>query len=102
MDLQKLNNDVIGTNLHVIRHRDPLRLRVDKANIPDIVEIGVHANDFKQNEARYFVEDHILQYFEDPQDKDAIVYFEAAQGGFLTPLQASMMVAGCYSYIYDD
>ena len=39
MNLQKLNNDVIGTNLHVIRHRDPLLLRVDKVNIPDIVEI---------------------------------------------------------------
>ena len=88
--------------MHVIRHRDLLRLRVDRANIPDIVEIGVDANEFKRNEARYFVEDHILPNFEDPQDKDAIAYFEAAQGEFLTPLQASMMLAGCYGYIYDD
>ena len=96
MDLQKLNNDVIGTKLNVTRHRDPLRLRVDKANIPGIVDVGVVAKDFKENEARYFVEDHILPNFEDPQDKDAIAYFEAAQGEFLTPLQASMMLAGCY------
>lgn len=102
MDLQKLNNDVIGTKLNVTRHRDPLRLRVDKANIPGIVDVGVVAKDFKENEARYFVEDHILPYFEDPQDKDAIAYFENAQTEFLTPLQASMMLAGCYGYIYDD
>ena len=102
MDLQKLNNDVIGTKLNVTRHRDPLQLRVDKANIPGIVDVGVVAKDFKENEARYFVEDHILPYFEDPQDKDATAYFENAQTEFLTPLQASMMLAGCYCYIYDD
>ena len=102
MDLQKLNNAVIGTNLRVIRHRDPLRLKVDRGHIPDLVEIGVDTKEFKQNEARYFIEDHILPYFEDPQHQDAKAYFEAVQSEFLTPLQASMMLAGCYGYIYKD
>lgn len=102
VDLQKLNNAVIGTNLHVIRHRDPLRLKVDRTHIPDLVEIGVDTREFKQNEARYFIEGHVLPYFDDPQHQDATAYFEAAQHEFLTPLQASMMLAGCYGYIYKD
>ncbi len=65
MDLQKLNNAVIGTNLYVIRHRDPLRLKVDREHIPDLVDIGVDSKEFKQNEARYFIEGHILPYFDD-------------------------------------
>jgi hypothetical protein len=75
MDLQKLNNEVVGTSLHVVQHRDPLGIKVDRGHIPDLVEIGVDYNTFDKNEARYFIEDHILPYFDDPQHKDDSVYF---------------------------
>lgn len=102
LDLQKLEQTVIRTNLDVTRHRDPLRLWVDRGSIPDVLEIGDATSVFDKHEARKFVEGHILPEFNEPNSNDAKKFFEAAATRFLTPLQATMMLTGCYGYIYND
>lgn len=102
LDLQKLEQTVIRTNLDVTRHRDPLRLWVDRGTIPDVLEIGDTTSTFDKHEARKFVEGHILPEFEKPDTNDAKKFFDAAATRFLTPLQATMMLTGCYGYIYND
>jgi hypothetical protein len=97
-----LDNTVLATNLPIIRHRDPLRIHVDKGHIPDLLEVGVATATFNKHEVRNFVDSHVLQFHEKATSADAKKFFEAVASRHLTPLQVSMMLMGCYGYVYSD
>jgi hypothetical protein len=97
-----LDQHVMDINLPLYRHRDPLRMRVDRGHIPDLLELGPVTEAFDKNEVRAFVDDHILPSYDNPSQADAAVFFATLQTRMLTPLHATMMFMGCYGYIYDD
>jgi hypothetical protein len=97
-----LDNMVLATNLPIIRHRDPLRIHVDKGHIPDLLEVGVATSTFNKHEARNFVDGHVLPSYKKATSDDAKKFFEAVASRHLTPLQVSMMLMGCYGYVYHD
>jgi len=101
MDFKVLQQKVIATRLSVLHHRDPLRVRVSRSDIPTLLQID-KSKTFETNEARNFILNHILPTFEKPTDKDSKDFFVSANVSVLTPLQATMMLAGCYGNVYND
>jgi hypothetical protein len=75
---------------------------VDKGHILNLLEVGVATATFNKHEVRNFVDDHVLPFHDKATSADAKRFFEALASRRLTPLQVSMMLMGCYGYVYHD
>ena len=97
-----LDEHVMAKHVLLYRHRDPMRMIVEKDDIPDMLKLGPTTDAFEKNEARSFVDGQILRYYGKPTEADAIKFFTQLQSRMFTPMQATMMLMGCYGYVYHD
>ena len=101
-DYDLFDQNVLDSDVPLSRHRDPLRMKVDRAILPDIVELGPTTDAFSNQEARVFIDSHLLPLYDTPTSEEAKRFYSALQTRQLTPLHATMMLMGCYGYIYGD
>lgn len=99
----ELNPLVINTMVPIIRHRDPLRMRVQSPNIPTMLQLGPQAASVANDiDVVDFVHEHVLPDYDKASSDAAKLFFATLQTRRLTPLHASMMLMGCYGYVFDD
>jgi len=99
-----LNPHVLVTKVPIWRHRDPLSMKMQSNSISSLLHIGPDAGTVSTStEVFNFVDDHVLPFYKNPStDEKAIRFFAQVQTKKVTPLHASMMLMGCYGYIYND
>jgi len=88
----------------VHRHRDPLRVNVKRANIPDRLKIASQTklNKFTSTkQVRDYIEEYLL-FGSDIEHEDALEHFQSVANQQLSPLHVSMFLMGCYGYAYND
>jgi hypothetical protein len=101
-DYDLLDQTVMDADVPLARHRDPLRMKIDRSLVPDMLELGPTGNVVGTQEARSFIDSEILPSFDKPTADDAKKFYETLEGRLLTPLHATMMLMGCYGYVYGD
>ena len=88
----------------VHRHRDPLRVNVKRANIPDRLKIASQTklNKFTSTkQVRDYIEEYLL-FGSDIEHEDALEHFQSVANQQLSPLHVSMFLMGCYGYADND
>ena len=101
-DYDLLDQTIMDSDVPLARHRDPLRMKIDRSLVPDMLELAPTANVVGELEARAFIDSQVLPLYSTPTADDARKVYEAMQGRILSPLQATMMLMGCYGYVYGD
>lgn len=97
-----LNPLVLVTRLPIWRHRDPLSMKITSASISSLLHLGPEAGGVDDKPVFEFVDTHVLPDYDKPTDEKAKAFFEAVETKKVTPLHASMLLMGCYGYIYND
>lgn len=101
-DYDLLDQSVLDSDVVLARHRDPLRMKVDRATIPKMLQLGPTTDSVSLLEAREFIDSQVLPWRDKPTDDAATKLYATFGSRMLTPLQATMMFMGCYGYVYDD
>jgi len=101
-DYDLLDQTMLDSDVALSRHRDPLRMKIDRSLIPDMLELSPTSKVVGELEARDFIDTEILPVYDKPTDADAQNLYKSFELKMLTPLHATMMFMGCYGYVYGD
>jgi len=101
-DYDLLDQQMLDSDVALSRHRDPLRMKIDRSLIPDMLELSPTSKIVGELEARDFIDTEILPVYDKPTEEDAKNLYSSFETKMLTPLHATMMFMGCYGYVYGD
>jgi hypothetical protein len=104
LEWKTLDPNFVRRIVPVHRHRDPLRVNVKRANIPDRLKIASQTklNKFTSTkQVRDYIEEYVL-FGSDIEHEDALEHFQSVANQQLSPLHVSMFLMGCYGYAYND
>jgi hypothetical protein len=104
LDWKTLNPLFVRHRVPVHRHRDPLRMNVQRPNIPVRLQLGDKSRlelFTSTKRVKDYIEEYVL-FGSDVLHKEAAAHFSAVEKQHLSPLHVSMFLMGCYGYAYMD